>query len=256
MSLPSGLLERLEKELGRGQDLVVLLDYDGTLTPIVPSPGAAILAGSARRTLAGLAASPRARLAILSGRALGDLKTRVGLRNVIYGGCHGLVIEGGRLRFRHPRARPAVMRDARRLLAAAAPAIPGAELEVKGLALSLHYRHVPPGRRREVRALVERVRRGVRGVTVVAGRDVFDFVPRVAWDKGRAARWIVARAALRPGPAVLYAGDDATDEAAFRALRGRGITVRVGGSPTAAEFRVPGVREVHALLRRIQRALE
>src|SRR5207244_4352464 len=168
-----------------GAGLVAILDYDGTLTPIVPSPQAAVLAPSVRTTLERLATSDRARLAILSGRALADVRARVALDDVIYGGCHGLEIRGG-------------------------------------------------------------------------GREVFDFVPRVRWSKGEAARWIVHRAGRtlpRGSRVVLYAGDDATDEAAFAALKGRALTVRVGNGPSAANYRVRDVREMQAVLRRLAVAL-
>jgi trehalose-phosphatase len=247
------LLDRLDRELGDGASLVAILDYDGTLTPLVASPSAAKLAPSVRGTLARLAGCERARLAILSGRGLADLRARVALEHVVYGGCHGLEIAGRHLRFRHPRAHASRLRATRRALAASLPSIPGARVEWKGLAVSLHYRRVAPGRRLDVRNIATRIlRRG--GLTLVPGHAVFDFVPRVGWDKGRAARWIASRMArtlpARP-PVVLYAGDDTSDESAFRALRGRAVTICVGTKPTAAEYRVAGVRELQALLRRM-----
>lgn len=237
---------------------MVILDYDGTLTSIVPSPRAASLAPSVRATLARLAGCERARLAILSGRALADVRARVAVDDVIYGGCHGLEIEGRGLSFRHPRIRASRIVAARRALAAGAAAIPGAHVEFKGLAVSLHYRHVAPSEFDGVRALAAGVLRRVPGLALIPGHEVFDFVPRVGWDKGRAARWIARHAgrALRPGsPAVLYAGDDATDEAAFAALKGRALTVRVGEGPSAAACRVRDVGEMQALLRRVAREL-
>jgi len=83
-------------------------------------------------------------------------------------------------------------------------------------------------------------------------------VPRVRWSKGEAARWIARRAGrtLRRGRAVVvYAGDDATDEAAFAALKGRALTVRVGDGPSVAEYRVRDVRAMQAVLRRLAVAL-
>jgi len=257
--VPPRLLARLERELARGAGLVAILDYDGTLTPIVPSPRAAVLAPSVRTTLLRLAASDRARLAILSGRALADVRARVGIDDVIYGGCHGLEIQGRGLAFRHPRVRAARIVAAQRTLAAGAEAIPGSRVEFKGLAVSLHYRRVAPSRRRAVRELVTRVLRRVPDLALISGREVFDFVPRVRWSKGEAARWIARRAGrtlLRRGrPVVVYAGDDATDEAAFAALKGRALTVRVGDGPSVAEYRVRDVRAMQAVLRRLAVAL-
>src|SRR5205807_10461994 len=94
---------------------------------------------------------------ILSGRALADVRARVALDDVIYGGCHGLEIRGGGLAFRHPGVRAASLVTARRALAAAADAIPGSRVEFKGLAASLHYRRVPPAPRRPVRGPGTRV---------------------------------------------------------------------------------------------------
>jgi len=67
------LLDRLDRESGKAPRLIAIFDYDGTLTPLVPTPEAAVLAPSVRATLDGWPAARRARLAILSGRgALGS----------------------------------------------------------------------------------------------------------------------------------------------------------------------------------------
>lgn len=246
------LLGRLDRELGDGAGLMAILDYDGTLAPIASSPGAAVLAPSVRATLARLARSERARLAILSGRALADVRKRVGLDAVVYGGCHGLEIEGRGLRFRHPRVRPLRVAAVRRALVRGAEAIPGAYVEFKGLCVSLHYRNVAPRYRRDVLGLVARTAAGAPDIAVIDGRKAFDFVPRVGWSKGEAVRWIVRheRRALPPGRTViLYAGDDSTDDAAFEALRDRGVTVRIGARRGAAEYGLDGVAQMHRLLR-------
>ncbi|MGH7355755.1 MAG: trehalose-phosphatase [Candidatus Rokuibacteriota bacterium] len=236
---------------------MAIFDYDGTLTPIVAMPEAARLSRRGRALLARLARRERAIVAIVSGRSLSDLRVRVAVSGVVYGGCHGLEIEGPGLRFRHPRARAAAVAAARRRLVAGATAIPGARVEFKRLTVSLHYRAVAPSRHAAVRALVASVVREVPDVVVVPGRRLFDFVPRVNWDKGSAVGWIVRRAGRvlpRVRPLVLYAGDDTSDEAAFSALGARHVTVRVGGGPTRAAHVVRGVREVHALLRLLVRA--
>src|SRR5207249_10535375 len=109
------LLDRRGAGVGEGAGLIAIFDYDGTLTPLVATPEAAVLAPSVRATLGRLAGSERARLAILSGRGLSDLKARVALDGVVYGGCHGLEIAGRHPRLRHPRARsPGVAATPRR----------------------------------------------------------------------------------------------------------------------------------------------
>jgi trehalose-phosphatase len=251
------LLDRLDRELGEGAGLVVIFDYDGTLTPLVSSPGAAFLAPSVRANLARLAGSDRARLAILSGRGLADLRERVALDGVLYGGCHGLEISGRDLRFRHPRAHRSGVAATERALAAALPSVPGALLECKGLVVSLHYRHVAPSRRGAVREIAHEVLSRRPDLALVPGHLVFDFLPRVGWHKGTAARWMVSQL-VRTLPVrravVVYAGDDTSDEMAFEALRGRALTIHVGTKPTVAEYRVRGVRDIQALLHRMASA--
>ena len=252
------LLDRLDRELGDGAGLIAIFDYDGTLTPLVSTPEAAVLAPSVRATLGRLARSDRARLAILSGRGLSDLKARVALEDVVYGGCHGLEIDGRHLRFRHPRARTSGIAATRRELANALPALPGARLEYKGLSLTLHYRGVRPERWPHVEQIAASVLRRRRDLTAIQGHRIFDFMPRVGWNKGQAARWMVRRMAPtlpRGRVVVLYVGDDTTDESAFTALRDRALTIRVGTCPTAAQYHVRGVRDVQALLRRMASAL-
>jgi trehalose-phosphatase len=242
---------------------VPILDFDGTLAPIAGVPDAAVLAPATRAVLRTLAAHPRARVVVLSGRSLRDLVARVAVRGVVYGGCHGLEIVGRGLSFVHPRARAglAAVAAARAALRRGLRRVPGALVEDKGLAVTAHYRRVPPSRRAEVFALVARVARTHPGLAVVAGKEVREFVPRIGWNKGRAARWIVARLtptlprAARP-PLVLFAGDDVTDEDAFAALRGRGVTVRVGARRGGADYRVAGVRELRTVLDGLRRRLD
>lgn len=246
--------------MGRGAGLILILDYDGTLAPIVPSPQKATLSPSARETLRRLAENPRARLAILSGRSLRDIRARVRLRNVVYGGCHGLEIGGAGVRFKHPMA-SAKLRElsgASRVLARRLERFPGAFLEHKGLTVSLHYRRVPPGRQASLLDFAAGVARRAPGLTIVPGKNVLELLPRVRWRKGEAALWIRSRLARTLGSRptlTVYAGDDITDETAFAALKGRGVTVRVGAHRGRADYAVENVRAIQALLRWLARGL-
>jgi trehalose-phosphatase len=184
----------------------------------------------------------------------------VGLENVVYGGCHGLEIAGAGVRFRHPKARAGAARvkAATRILARELRRFPGAFLELKGQAVSVHYRKVPQRRRGELLNFGAQVKREVPGLVSLSGKNVLEFLPQVNWGKGQAALWIARRLVptLRPRCAViLYAGDDATDEAAFAALKGRGVTVRVGGRRGLADYAVKNISGTHALLRWLLRAI-
>ena len=74
------LTEWLGEWLGDGRSLLLMTDYDGTLTPHVPNPAEASLIQRAQRSLSALARTPQVRLAIISGRDLGDPDTNFNLQ--------------------------------------------------------------------------------------------------------------------------------------------------------------------------------
>lgn len=226
--LPPSLLARLTAI--PSHRLMLFLDYDGTLAPIVPRPQQARLKPSARRLLRQLARSVP--VVIVSGRTLTDLQRRVGVRGLHYVALHGLVSKeaGGRLRWLGRRPARADVNAWKRALASAAHATPGALVEDKGCAVALHDRLVRPVqrarlRRRALRALAPWLAR--RRITVVRGKRVLEVRPRGPWNKGTAVQAVLARPWARNRIPV-YCGDDRTDLDAFRVVRGCGITIGVG----------------------------
>jgi len=90
---PSALAE-IRERVREAVALSLFLDFDGTLAPIVNDPGDARLAPGVRKRLEALAARNDTLVAIVSGRALADLRPRVGIASAIYAGNHGLEISG------------------------------------------------------------------------------------------------------------------------------------------------------------------
>jgi len=243
-----------------GRELVLFLDYDGTLTPIVSRPRDATLSPEMRRVLARLAAL--APVAVVSGRDRADVAERVGLGELYYAGSHGFDLSGpGGLREEHPGGVAAVPEfdraeeELRRRLAE----VPGAEVERKRFSLAVHYRNTPEARVGEVVSAVDSVHRRLDGLRRGRGKKVLELQPAVDWHKGRAILRLLDRLGLdRPDVLPLYLGDDRTDEDAFRALQGRGVGVHVGplDRDTAADYRLADVGEVEELLERIAGWLE
>src|SRR5262245_42630073 len=130
--------------IGRAPHLLLCLDFDGTLTPLVDDPADVHLAPHMERALRSLAQHERVSLALISGRNRNELQGHVGMPDVIYAGNHGLEISGPGFVFIEPEA--AAQTDALKRLAKAlakdVEAIDGAFLEDKGLTLSVHYRMV------------------------------------------------------------------------------------------------------------------
>lgn len=222
----------------RAGGMLLALDFDGTLAPIVPIPADAALLPAAQSALRALVARADTRVAVVSGRALADVRARVGLAGVYYAGNHGLEIEGPDIERIHPEAVAAVklIADCTATLRGQLAEYPGVLVEDKHLTLSVHFRMVSdPALEEEIVARVMASCGDRAGLRLTAGKKVVEVRPDVAWDKGRATRFLVDAVLARNGAApVVYIGDDRTDEDAFRALRGRGDGVIVA-DPAPAE---------------------
>jgi trehalose-phosphatase len=235
--------------------LLVLSDFDGTLAPIVSTPGAARIQPALVRLLQSIAARPRTGLAIISGRSLEDVRNRVGVPGLIYAGCHGLIAEGPGISFVHPEAAAAreLVEDITAQLRERFRGLSGVEIEPKELCVCVHYRRARPSDLAEVFFQVESIAdTHQERIMSLHGKKVFELLPRVSWDKGESALWIRDHWSRRVSqePATVFMGDDETDERAFEALRGKGLTVRVGSGRrrSAASRWVTDVRAVHEFL--------
>lgn len=236
-----------------GRRPVVFLDYDGTLTPIVDDHAGAFLAAEARDALRAL--SRLCPVAIVSGRGLDVLRGLVGLDSLHYAASHGFEISGpeggGEERVTGIEFLPE-LDAAERELRAALAGIAGHAVERKRLSIAVHYRQVAATDVGALKAIVGRVLAAHPRLRRGLGKKVLELQPDVDWDKGRAVLWLLDRLGRAGADAVpVFIGDDVTDEDAFRALAGRGITVAVrdrGTRPTAAEFALADSADVKRML--------
>lgn len=242
----------VEEHIHSSGHILLCLDYDGTLTPIAPSPEQATLPPCTRSLLRKLASHSRMTVALISGRAVDDLRRLVRLRKPIYVGNHGLEVwqEGRRTDFIASSSFREAVTGIPPQLASLVTDIPGVILEDKGRSLSLHYRMVPQNQmahlkavfRREVLPLIRSA-----GLTVLHGKKVFDVRPGGNWTKGHIVLWLIKQTRRR-SILPIYIGDDRTDEDAFAALRD-GITIRVGAHRRSkAHYYVRDIKEVLAFL--------
>ncbi len=248
------------EELLRNKFILLLLDYDGTLTPIVETPKKALIPKGAKELLQKLSRSPYCKLGIISGRALQDLKNIMGVEGVIYVGNHGLEIEGPKIKFESqvsPRLK-SIIRNIATDIQKRLSGIKGALIEDKGLTLSIHYRLV----NKEDLLVLEKIISEVTNpytvrdkIKVNSGKKVYEIKPPVKWDKGKVALWLLARQQFISGEKnvlPVYIGDDITDEDAFKALKRKGLTVFVGESGSSkADYYLKNTEEVTKFLRLI-----
>ena len=250
--IPSAL-EHVHEIARSGDRLAVFLDYDGTLTPIVSRPEDAWLSESMRQTLRSLAA--RLPVAILSGRDLDDVRGRVHVDGIVYAGSHGFDIAGaGGLRRELGAAYLPVLDAAEAELREALDDIPGAQLERKHFSVAAHYRNVNEDDAFKVAQAADTVAAKHRELRKIDGKKVYELLPDIDWNKGKAVLWLLETLELERGNAVpIFIGDDRTDEDAFSALKKRGIGILVSDEPqvTAASYWLKSPEEVEWFLRAV-----
>ena len=248
-----------------GHPVLVASDFDGVLAPLLDDPSASAPTAAAAAALERLAALPQAdvRLALVSGR---DLATLAQLSGAPVGtslvGSHGAEqghvvagsaetespgAEGTSSVERHPFAltpdERATLDGVRAGLEAVAAEAEGAWVEDKPSAAVLHTRRTEPGAAERAGDAARAV--GARyGAHTMTGKDVVE-IAVLDTSKG------LALTRLRDelgAAAVLYMGDDVTDERAFEVLAPTDVTVKVGAGETAARFRVASVDEAAQVL--------
>jgi len=237
--------------------VLLLLDYDGTLTPIAETPQKAIIPPEAKELLEKLSESSCCKVAIISGRSLEDIKKAVAIQDIIYAGNHGLEIEGPNIKFENqvsPRLK-GVIRHITEDLVKRLSVINGAIIEDKGLTVSVHYRLVAEKDIQDFLSIFNEIINPYisrNEINVDAGKKVYEVKPPVQWDKGKVALWLMAREQFAMGGKEVfpvYIGDDVTDEDAFKALKRKGLTIFVGESrSSSADYYLKNIKEVTKFL--------
>lgn len=219
--------------------LLLALDFDGTISPIVERPQDAAMLPAARSVIERLVKRADTDVAIVSGRSLEDLRERCAITGVYYSGNHGLQIEGPGVHQTRPDAvalLPAVRRIARELDDELA-GMRGVFFEDKELTLSVHTRMIDDEREREQvhRIVEEAVATNPHGLRLTYGKRVIEIRPEVDWHKGQATLFLIDCVEKARASQVypMFIGDDVTDEDAFAAIRERGAGVLVADAPTA-----------------------
>lgn len=249
-------------ELLCGRLPAVCLDFDGTLSPIVPDPDAAQLVDGAGEALAKLA--QWCPVAILSGRDLADIRDRVGVANLWYAGSHGfesIAPDGSYRQNDEAAAAVPVLESAAKELRETLAHIKGTRVEHKRFAVAVHYRDVAADDIGEVAASTHRVGRRDH-LRVTNGRKVIELRPDVDWNKGTTLAWIreqIEKATSTVLP--IYIGDDLTDEDGFDAVAADGIGILVrhtedGDRPSSARFTLESPERVREFLDRLSDSAE
>jgi trehalose-phosphatase len=232
------------RELARVPVLLVACDYDGTLSPIVDNPDEALPIRESVAALRQLAAMPDTHVAVISGRALRDLAALSRLPEEIHlVGSHGTEFDVGfaddlsaEQRERRDRVLEVLNDLARR--------DHGFVIEPKPAGVAFHYRKADP----EIAAgAVQEVLLGPgkwEGVHIKSGKMVVE-LSVLDLNKGDALDRLRTDVSAE---AVIFAGDDVTDEDVFARLAGPDLGMKVGGGPTLARARLDDTQAVGQML--------
>ncbi|XP_020104049.1 probable trehalose-phosphate phosphatase 6 [Ananas comosus] len=255
-------LSRFEEitAMSRGKKIVMFLDYDGTLSPIVDDPDCAFMSDAMREAVRDVA--KHFTTAIVSGRCRDKVYSFVQLGELYYAGSHGMDIGGPTGGPMHTNSnakavlfQPAseflpMMDEVYEALSEKIESIPGANVENNKFCISVHFRRVEE---KKWHVLIEHVRSVVGEypkLRITQGRKVLEIRPPIKWDKGKALEFLLESLGFGDSSDVfpVYIGDDRTDEDAFKVLleRGQGVGILVSKSPkdTCASYSLQEPSEV------------
>lgn len=232
--------------------LVLLLDYDGTLTPIVATPSLARPDEALRALLRAVAARPGVEVNVVSGRSrdtleawLGDLPVGLHAEHGFWSRAPGGEWEGWQTLSDAWRAR------AREILFEFAERTPGSLVEEKRSGLAWHYRmcdsEFGAQQANELRMHLSSLLTNAP-VELLAGDMVVELRPHGS-NKGRVVRRLLDGGGA--GALAVAFGDDVTDEDMFAALPGGGLSLHVGPQPSRAGLRLDSWEDVRRILGRL-----
>jgi trehalose 6-phosphate phosphatase len=239
VGLPADLVRALDGAAATAR-LLVASDFDGTLAPIVSNPADARPLAGAADALRTLAALPSTTVALVSGRALETLRTLSSMPPPIHLiGSHGAEFDTG---FAHQIDGDLLDRITAGLTAIAADR-PGVTVEPKPASVALHVRNASAA---DGRAALDAAHAAAPewNAELTEGKSVLEFAV-ISTDKGEAIDIIRDR---DDATAVVFFGDDVTDEKAFRRMRACDVGVKVGPGDTLAAYRVDSPDDVEAAL--------
>lgn len=229
----------------RNRKLVVFLDYDGTLSPIVDDPDRAFMSDDMRSAVRSVA--KHFPTAIISGRSRDKVFALVGLTELYYAGSHGMDIifpakdmvsgnnnlhyvkstdkEGKEVNLFQPaREFLPLIDEVYTKLVETSKDITGAKVENHKFCVSVHYRNVDQDSWPLIAQYVHDILKDYPRLRLTHGRKVLEIRPVINWDKGKAVEFLLESLGLSNSDDVLpiYIGDDRTDEDAFKVLKKRG----------------------------------
>ncbi len=252
-------IQTIRKRIHAHNKIILLSDYDGTLTPICEHPDIAIISEKVRKLLEKFTSHNTFLLGIVTGRSIQQIKKFVNIQKILYAANYGTELEGPGIRFTNPEAKKSryILWHIYLRLLKSLKHIEGVYIEDKGLSISLHYRLV-----KKIKDLqhVTKVFYGItrpfldkKMISLDTGKMVYEIRPPVRWNKATIVTWLLIHyfpLEFQKDALLIYLGDDKADIEVFSTLRGKGLTVFVGDPAvtSAADYFIHSPKEVEIFL--------
>lgn len=251
ITIPPALKSRVEKK-----QILILLDYDGTLVPIHGLPEEAVLPSSTRESVKSLLADNKIEMVVVSGRDSKFLMKQLKGLNIKMAAEHGAKFYRGK----NNQWECLVHTDkqswypiALQIMKDYSSRVPGSFVEKKEFALSWHYRKSPAEfANYQGIKLKEELEMGLSNlpVTVISGNKVIE-ARAIEANKGSFARWFLDTREKNKNEFIIAIGDDRTDEDLFNAVPQNSATIKIGSGESKAKYRLASQKDLLPFLAKI-----
>ncbi|MES3031698.1 MAG: trehalose-phosphatase [Patescibacteria group bacterium] len=232
----------------------LLLDFDLTLSPLAKNPNDAFLPKTTKHTLKKILA--HIPVVIITGRKLSDIKKRIGIKNILYIGNHGLEHDFGHKykTILSPTSKKVFLKTQKELVEKL-KMYNGIIFEDKKYTFALGYRLIKKGKVKSLESILKKIKEEVEKGGLLEARlnkKTFEIRPAVNINKGTACRLAlkILESKLSKKLVPIYIGDADTDEDAFRIFKRNGMAIRVGkNKKSLAKWYLRNQKEVSFFLK-------
>ena len=237
-------IHRIFTKIDDIDEILLFLDYDGTLVSFRERPQDVVTSDEVRTALIRFIKNPKFTVFIVSGRTLHEIKRLLDIDGLSFAALHGLQIElgNGESYSWQPNSNiQSILEKIKEVSVYKFKDEKGVYIEDKRFTLAFHYRTLAEEKiHYATEKFLEIVKKTDvnKNYEIIHGAKVVEIRPK-GWNKGKAVKYIYTIIAESKNTLPIYIGDDTTDEDAFRAIGNRGITVFVSNNSnqsTAAQY--------------------